>query len=126
DISAVTRIWVDNIEPTASNPAPISVSCSAEVPVPNVNVVTDEADNCTTNPAVAFISDTSNGGSNPEIITRTYRITDEAGNSMDVTQTITVNPFTISSAPTDQTIFAGASANFTVAANHVDSYQWQV
>ncbi len=126
DISAVTRIWVDNIEPTASNPAPISVSCSAEVPVPNVNVVTDEADNCTTNPAVAFISDTSNGGSNPEIITRTYRITDEAGNSTDVTQTITVNPFTISSAPTDQTIFVGASANFTVAANHVDSYQWQV
>ena len=32
--------------PTATNPAPIAVQCPGDVPAPNVNVVTDEADNC--------------------------------------------------------------------------------
>ncbi|MEZ4970098.1 MAG: C-type lectin domain-containing protein [Flavobacteriaceae bacterium] len=126
NITATTAMTVDNVAPTASNPASISVNCSGEIPLPDISVVTDEADNCTTNPMVAFVGDSSNGGSNPEIITRTYRITDASGNSTDVTQTITVNPFTISSDPTDQTIFAGTSANFTVSANYADSYQWQL
>ena len=42
-------------------------------------------------PTVTFVSDVSDGNSNPETITRTYRVTDGAGNNMDVTQTITVN-----------------------------------
>jgi len=126
NITATTTWTVDNEDPTANNPAAISVNCAGEIPIPDITVVTDEADNCATNPTVTFVSDTSNGGSNPEIITRTYRITDEAGNSTDVTQTITVNPFTISSAPTDQTILVGTSTNFTVVVNHVDAYQWQV
>ncbi|WP_435263269.1 HYR-like domain-containing protein [Tenacibaculum sp. nBUS_03] len=81
----------DSINPTASNPPSITVSCIADVPVPTIAVVTDEADNCTTNPTVTFVSDVSDGGSAPETITRTYRITDEGGNFIDVTQTITVN-----------------------------------
>ena len=125
-ISAVTRIVVDNIDPTASNPAPLIVNCTGDIPSPDPEVVLDESDNCTAIPSVIFVGDVSNGGSNPEIITRTYRISDVAGNSTDVTQTITVNPLVISSAPPDQIIFAGSSANFVVSANYVDSYQWQV
>ncbi len=79
----------DNIPPTASNPSPIAVQCASLVPLANVNVVTDEADNCST-PTVAFVSDVSNGATCPEIITRTYSVTDACGNSINVTQTITI------------------------------------
>lgn len=125
-ISAVTSIRIDDIAPTASNPAPIQVYCSAGIPAPNINAVLDEADNCTANPIVTFIGDSSNGGSNPEIITRTYRVTDAAGNYTDVTQTITITPLMITTQPTDQTIFAGASTSFSVSANNVNQYRWQV
>lgn len=49
---------IDNIAPTASNPADITVQCSSDIPLPDVNVVTDEADNCGV-PTVAFIADVS-------------------------------------------------------------------
>ncbi len=126
NISAVTRIWVDNVAPTASNPAPVTVYCSADVPAPDILVVTDEADNCTVNPTVTFISDVSNGGNNPEIITRTYRVADAAGNTTDVTQLITVQPITITTQPTNSTITAGSNTGFNVVANNANSYQWQV
>ncbi len=126
DVSAVTRIWVDNINPTASNPAPVTVYCSSDVPAPDVLVVTDEADNCTVNPIVTFISDVSNGGTNPEIITRTYRVADVAGNTIDVTQLITVQPITIITQPANSTITAGNNTGFSVVASNVDTYQWQI
>lgn len=126
NIAATTTITVDNVAPTASNPTPLTVYCTADIPVPDVTVVNDEADNCDTNPTVTFISDVSDGGSNPEVITRTYRVTDASGNSLDVQQTITVSPFTISSQPTDQNVVAGNSANFSVTASNVDTYQWEV
>ncbi|WBX77665.1 HYR domain-containing protein [Tenacibaculum ovolyticum] len=81
----------DTIKPTASDPLPINVSCIGDVPAEDITVVTDEADNCTGTITVAFVSDVSDGNSNPEIITRTYSVTDEALNSINVTQTITVN-----------------------------------
>ena len=80
----------DNINPTASNPAAINVQCIGDVPAPDITVVTDEADNCGV-PVVAFVSDVSNGLTCPEIITRTYSVTDACGNSINVTQTITVD-----------------------------------
>jgi gliding motility-associated-like protein len=83
----------DNINPTGTAPAPISVQCVANVPAANIALITDEADNCTV-PTVTFISDVSNGATCPEIITRTYRITDACGNFIDVTQTITVDDTT--------------------------------
>ncbi|WP_242118062.1 HYR domain-containing protein [Aestuariivivens sediminicola] len=81
----------DNTAPTASNPGSISVQCPSDVPLPDITVVTDEADNCTVNPVVAFVSDVSDGNSNPEIITRTYSVTDDCGNAINVTQTITID-----------------------------------
>ncbi|SKB73560.1 Por secretion system C-terminal sorting domain-containing protein, partial [Salegentibacter holothuriorum] len=80
----------DNEVPTASNPTPINVQCIADVPDPDKTVVTDEADNCTANPVVNFVSDVSDGNFNPEVIKRTYSVTDDAGNSIEVTQEINI------------------------------------
>jgi len=93
--------------PTASNPAPITVQCAADVPAPNVVVVNDEADDITANPTVTHVGDVSNGNSCPEIITRTYRVTDGCGNTTDVTQTITIDD-------TQNPVFAAPPANITV------------
>ena len=102
----------DNTAPTATDPDPINVECISEVPVPDVTVVDDEADNCTATPVVAFVSDVSDGMSNPETITRTYSVTDACGNSINVTQLIIiqdVTPPVISGCPSDITITADTS-----------------
>ncbi|PWH86869.1 HYR-like domain-containing protein [Brumimicrobium oceani] len=107
NIDVVQTITVnDDIAPTASNPTPISVQCIGDVPTPDILVVTDEADNCTTNPTVTFVGDVSNGNTCPEIITRTYRITDDCGNFTDVNQTITISDDTnpTGTAPADLTV----------------------
>jgi hypothetical protein len=80
----------DDILPTASNPAPITIQCITDLPVPDPLVVNDEADNCSI-PTVAFVSDVSNNQTCPETITRTYSVTDDCGNSINVTQSIIVN-----------------------------------
>lgn len=125
-IAATTSITVENVVPTASNPAPINVYCSVDIPAPDVTVITDEADNCDPDPTVTFINDVSDGGSNPEIITRTYRVTDDAGNTLNVQQTITVTPFSIATQPVDQSIIVGANGGFSVTASGTDTYQWEV
>ena len=80
----------DTTPPTASNPATTNVINGNPLPPVDVNVVTDEADNCTVNPTVTFISETSDGGFCPETITRVYRITDDCGNTFDVNHLITI------------------------------------
>ncbi|NDV17236.1 hypothetical protein GO009_14520 [Muricauda sp. TY007] len=89
----------DNTPPTASNPDPITVCNTA--PDPDPTVVDDENDNCGV-PTVTWIDDTSDNLSNPETIIRTYRVTDAAGNSINVKQTITIY--------TSPTIDAGENA----------------
>ena len=84
----ITR-HLDAVNPTASNPTPISVQCPSLVPASNIAVVTDEADNCGV-PTVTFLGDVSNGLVCPEIITRTYKVVDACNNSINVTQTITI------------------------------------
>jgi hypothetical protein len=75
-INVVQTITIDDdTDPTASNPAPINGQCASDVPAPDVSVVTDEADNCTSDPVVAHVSDVSDGNSCPETITRTYSVT---------------------------------------------------
>ena len=81
----------DTIAPTASNPSALNLQCVSEIPTPDISVIVDEADNCTTNPLVEFVNDVSDGNICPETIIRTYRITDDCGNSIIVSQTITIN-----------------------------------
>ena len=81
---------LDNVKPTASNPADINIECIGSLPAPNVAVVTDEADNCTANPVVAFVSDSDDGLSNPKTITRTYSVTDACSNTISLTQDIII------------------------------------
>ncbi|RIV43014.1 PA14 domain-containing protein [Flagellimonas pelagia] len=126
DLAATTTITVDTTAPTASAPAPLTVYCSGDIPAADVTVITDEADNCDPSPTVTFISDMSDGGSNPEIITRTYRITDASGNTFDVEQTITVDPFTIDTQPSDQNIIVGNNGSFSVSTTGIDTFQWEV
>ena len=91
-INVTQKITVeDTIDPTATNPTAITVECIGDVPTADITVVTDESDNCTASPTVSFVSDSALVGSNPGVITRTYSVTDEAGNSINVTQTITVD-----------------------------------
>ncbi|QLE00617.1 hypothetical protein HX109_03220 [Galbibacter sp. BG1] len=89
-VATTTKLTVEKVAPTASNPAAITANCKP--PAPNVNVVLDEADNCTVsaNLIVQFVSDVENN-TNPKTVTRTYSITDRAGNSSTVTQNITIN-----------------------------------
>jgi hypothetical protein len=92
NIATTTRTvtWkVDSTAPTASNPATINiVGCNLAVPVPNSNVVLDEADNCGT-PVVAFLSDATAIAGCLETTTRTYSVTDACNNTINVTQIIT-------------------------------------
>ena len=68
------------------------MECIGDVPAADITVVTDEADNCTAAPVVAFVSDVSDGNTCPEIITRTHPVTDDCGRgSITVTQTITAD-----------------------------------
>ncbi|WP_242121690.1 HYR domain-containing protein, partial [Aestuariivivens sediminicola] len=91
----------DTTNPTGTAPADVTVQCLADVPAVNTAAITDEADNCTVNPVVTHVSDSALapdacGGT----ITRTYRITDDCGNSIDITQTITVEDNTAPSVTT--------------------------
>ena len=89
----VTQIIIveDVTNPTASNLPGINVQCAGDVPAASITDITDASDNCTATPVVAFVSDVSDGQTCPETITRTYSVTDNCGNSIDVTQTITIN-----------------------------------
>ena len=87
----------DTTNPTASNPSAISVQCFSDIPPADITVVTDEADNCDGAVTVAFVSDdvTSVACDGAAVtVTRTYSVTDCAGNSIEVEQTITVEDTT--------------------------------
>ena len=83
----------DTMNPTASNPAAISVQCFSDIPAADITVVTDEADNCDGDLTVAFVSDNITSAvcdGAVVTVTRTYSVTDCSGNSINVTQAINV------------------------------------
>ncbi len=122
----------DDTPPTASNPAPILVQCSViGPPSPDITVVTDAEDNCT--PTVAFVNDALSGTVCPQIITRTYSVTDETGNSINVTQTITINDDTppVLTVPVDAIVecnnsFAGTENAIIINDNFSTGNDWTV
>ena len=125
-INVTQTITIDDVtNPTASNPTPVTIECITDLPAADITVVTDEADNCGT-PTVAFVSDVSDGNSCPEVITRTYSVTDSCGNSINVTQTITIDDVTnpTASNPTPVTIECITdlpAADITVVADEADN-----
>lgn len=82
----------DTTKPIVGTLAPITIQCSGDVPAPDIAIVV-ASDNCG-KPVVTHLSDVSNHQSCPEVITRTYRVTDTCGNYTDRTQTITINDTT--------------------------------
>jgi subtilisin-like proprotein convertase family protein len=82
----------DTTPPMLTCPAPVSVQCPTNVPLPDV-VLVGVLDNCDSSPAVIHLGDVSTGV-NPTIITRTYRATDACGNTNDCVQVITVEDTT--------------------------------
>ena len=103
DCEGNTHNWVytytidDTIAPTGTAPANLTFQCIADVPVADVNSITDEADNCNGGVIVTVV-DTNNGGSgclgSPYIVTRTFTLTDCSGLQTNLVQTITVQDTT--------------------------------
>jgi gliding motility-associated-like protein len=81
----------DDVAPTGTAPADVTVGSSSEIPVADITSLSNVTDNCTVNPTVVWVSDVSDGVDCPETITRTYSITDDCGNSISVSQTIIVD-----------------------------------
>ncbi|TNE69874.1 MAG: HYR domain-containing protein [Bacteroidetes bacterium] len=94
-VSCTFTVTVNDTQyPTASNPAMMSgITCLAAVPAPDPSVVTDAADNCGP-PAITHVGDVIDSGSgcpgDPLILLRSYQVSDVAGNSITVTQTISI------------------------------------
>ena len=84
----------DTTPPTGIAPSDIlDLQCTSEIPVADINLVTDVTDNCSGTVTVT-VSETNNGGSgcngNPLIVTRTYTLTDCSGLATNLVQTIVV------------------------------------
>ncbi|MEO6131464.1 MAG: T9SS type A sorting domain-containing protein, partial [Saprospiraceae bacterium] len=88
---AQTIVVFDNTVPTIMCPANVTVECANQVPQPNTGLVVS-SDNCNGVPTVTFLSDVITNATcvNRFLITRTYRATDDCGNSASCAQTITV------------------------------------
>uniref|UniRef100_UPI00386CCF81 hypothetical protein n=1 Tax=Algibacter sp. Ld11 TaxID=649150 RepID=UPI00386CCF81 len=110
-----------NSPPTGDAPAAVTVACGEELPLADITSVTNLRDNSGDVPTVAFVDDVSNNAS-PEIITRTYSISDECGNVTNVTQEITRMP---SPPPTaicqDFAVTLDASGNATITADQINN-----
>src|SRR5213592_345688 len=81
----------DTNPPSISCPTGLTVSCASQMPVPDTNIVTT-SDNCGGAVTVSWQGDSISSSNCPGrfIINRTYRATDQCGNSATCTQTITV------------------------------------
>lgn len=109
--------------PTASNAATLNVECIGDVPAPDPSVITTEADDFSI-PTVTFLSESSNGLTCPEVITRTYRVQDSCSNYVDVTHTINVQDITppnMDPAPADLTVSCYADVPVMISLNWTDN-----
>ena len=79
--------------PSASAPSDTIVGCVSDIPIADPLNVTNISSPC--NATATFVSDVSSGNSCSETIIRTYNVTDDCGNSIDVIQTIMVEDVTL-------------------------------
>ncbi|MCG8893565.1 VWA domain-containing protein [Tenacibaculum finnmarkense] len=112
----------DNIKPTFTAPKDITIStdenCVFDASVGKTGGVSDEADNCSTGLKATF-TDVEKAGTceGEKIITRTWNLTDDCGNSTEKVQIITVKD-TIKptfTAPNDITISTDENCVFDVS-----------
>ena len=80
---------VDTTSPNLTAPSDIIVGCIGEVPTANFDGGT-VSDACDASVVVTHQGDSSTG-SNPRVITRTYRAVDASGNATTTMQTITIH-----------------------------------
>ncbi|ALU74756.1 hypothetical protein AUW17_05490 [Tenacibaculum dicentrarchi] len=112
----------DNIKPTFTAPKNITIStdanCTFDVSVAKTGGVSDESDNCSTGLKATF-TDVEKAGTceGTKIITRTWILTDDCGNSTQKDQIITVedNIKPTFTAPKDITISTDANCTFDVS-----------
>ncbi|WP_343584537.1 gliding motility-associated C-terminal domain-containing protein [Flavobacterium sp.] len=110
----------DKTAPTGTAPESVTNLASIDViPVGNPSDIKDAADNCS--PTVNItVTDTNNGGNGcdgePYILTRTYTLTDCAGNKTELVQTFTVErKVTVSGIATNTSCFGGSDGSITVS-----------
>ncbi|XOV67735.1 MAG: T9SS type A sorting domain-containing protein [Fluviicola sp.] len=92
--TATQNVIINDVTlPTATNIDTAYAECIGDVPV-DITLVDDEADNCGV-PTVTYVGDVaSNGTGCGDTITRTYNVSDDAGNNINVTQIIVLNDVT--------------------------------
>ncbi len=105
--------YIDTTAPSITCPAPVTVECDGDVPLPDPTSVT-ATDNCNGKVTVVFVKDEASG-SCPKTIIRTYKATDACGNFSTCQQTITVHdvtPPTIACIP-DRKVECGGDTDTT-------------
>jgi hypothetical protein len=93
--SCTQYIVIDDTTPPviAECPDSVFVQCADDVPDPDTGLVSAE-DNCDDDLDVRHVGDVSDGNTCPETITRTYRVTDDCGNTADCVQYIVIEDTT--------------------------------
>ncbi len=109
----------DNTAPTFTVPADITIykdaTCGYDASVTITGDVTDEADNCDTSLDATFTDVVTPGAcEGEEIITRTWTLTDDCGNTTIQVQTIRVEDNTAPTftVPADITIYKDATCGY--------------
>ncbi|MBS7231238.1 gliding motility-associated C-terminal domain-containing protein [Flavobacterium psychroterrae] len=109
----------DTTPPTGTAPADVTnLQTVADIPVGNVTDIINPADNCSATVNIT-VSDANNGGTgcegNAYILTRTYILTDCAGNKTELKQTFTVeNKVSVTGIATNATCFGGKDGSILV------------
>ena len=114
DSCSATITVVDDTDPAITCPGDIAVQCSANIPAAYADAAAfltaggTFADNCAgAGWTFSYAGQTSDGQSCPEVITRLYVLTDDAGNADTCAQLITVDDTeapVITACPNDTTI----------------------
>jgi hypothetical protein len=91
EAEAIVHIFVeDEVLPTVECPQDLTISCSEE-PAPALTGQAAGSDNCSSDPGISFSDHTEPGNClGEQILTRTWTVTDAAGNSAVCLQTITM------------------------------------
>jgi gliding motility-associated-like protein len=113
-------VVVDSL-PTASAPDTTIVDCYAAVPAPDALIIDDESDDYTSPPSVQFMGEVSDGNLCPEILTRTYRVTDSCSNFIEVDHIIIINDTV---APTMEAAPADLNVSCYTDVPPMDSLDW--